>query len=433
LTSDWGFHCELENWEGLFFDSLRHCTAQLVVAAAIPLVEKAIGFFKWLHTGSMPKPVFAVLPGDAEESFLRTVSEVADDFILWPFRKEELHQRLNRLLVGETRDRDFIKDGLSQELGLEQLVGRDPAFLRVIQTLPLIAKSEVPVLITGETGTGKELCARAIHHLSRRRSFPFIAVDCSAIPDHLFENELFGHARGAYTDAHLDQKGLAAMADRGTLFLDEIDSLSAPAQAKLLRFLQERSYKPLGAERYVRVDVNVLAAANRDMELCVREKQFRSDLYFRINVMRLQLPPLRERRSDIEQLARHFLGELQLRHKSLRKSFSVSALAKLALHDWPGNVRELFNVVQRAVVLCEGPHILPSHISLPTSAPNSELSPGTFRQVRAQVIESFERSYVQELLRRHTGNVTRAARDAGKDRRAFGRLIKKYRIDQRHL
>ena len=313
---------------------------------------------------------------------------------------------------------------------LRNLVGDDPAFLRVIAQLPRIALRDMPTLVVGETGTGKELCARAVHHLGKRRDRPFVAVDCGAVPDHLFENELFGHARGAFTDAHRDQRGLVAMAEGGTLFLDEVDALSMATQVKLLRFLQERVYRPLGADRLARADVNVIAATNGDLEACVREKRFRADLYFRLNVLRLHLPPLRQRQRDIPLLARMFLEDAQRPDLRGPRSFSAGALRALCRHAWPGNVRELQNVVRRAVVASGSPQILVGDL-WPPSAPEAASGPAGFREARRTALEGFERRYVEDLLRRHDGNVTRAAREAAKDRRAFGRLIKKYAIEKR--
>jgi DNA-binding NtrC family response regulator len=283
------------------------------------------------------------------------------------------------------------------------------------------------VLITGETGTGKEMCARAIHHLGPRRDRPFIPVDCASIPENLFENELFGHARGAYTHADGNQKGLVALAEGGTLLLDEIDTMPVTVQAKLLRFLQEHSYKPLGAERFARSDVRIIAATNRSIEERLRDGRFRADLYFRLNVLRLELPPLRERRSDIAPLAKHFLSLLAAA-SGTSKSFTPAALHKLWGYEWPGNIRELFNIVQRALVLSTGNQILPCHICLPNVESLEENPAGGFRQARLRNIQTFERHYVEDLLRRNQGNITRAARAANKDRRAFGRLVKKYDI-----
>ena len=431
LMPELSSRCEFAKWDSLPFERLQRCNAQLIVAVAVPPVPEAIGLFKWLREHPIRSSTLAVLSSEVDDETLSNASQSADDFILWPIHKEELRHRLQRML-GTDRKRDELEsahDHLTEIMGMEQLVGRHPAFIRAIQSIPLIAKSDLPVLITGATGTGKELCARAIHLLGKRRSFPFIPVDCGAIPDHLFENELFGHARGAFTDAHAHQKGLAAMAEGGVLFLDEIDALSPGAQAKLLRFLQERTYKPLGGEQFIKAAVNVITATNRDIERCVHEKRFRADLYFRLNALRVELPPLVNRHSDIQLLARHFLRVQCSPTGSIRKSFTAASVRKLESYDWPGNVRELFNVVQRATLFAEGQHILPDHISLPVPDPSDESSDNDFRRQRARAIEVFEKNYVEQMLRKHKGSVTRAALQAGKDRRAFGRLKKKYGLD----
>jgi len=290
------------------------------------------------------------------------------------------------------------------------------------------------VLITGETGTGKEMCARAIHHLSSRRDLPFIAVDCAALPEHLFESEMFGHVRGAFTDAHRDQEGLVALAGDGTLFLDEIDSLPITAQSKLLRLLQEHSYRPVGSTRFISTGARIVATCNQDLERLVQEKKFRSDLFFRLNVLRLQLVPLRQRRSDVALLSRHFLKTLAVEHGTARKNFAPALIQMLMDYDWPGNVRELYNVLQRAVLLCPSTNITLEQITYvpigkmaaSVQLPQSESS--NFREARARAVMAFERSYIEETLRHSGGNVTRAARLAGKDRRVFGRLMKRHHI-----
>lgn len=421
--------CKRIDWDSLALERLSECKAQLILAVAVPLLPQAMALFKWLEENPISTPVVVLLPRDIDDETLSLVSRSAVDFILWPIHKGELRYRLERILGGWTRkdELDSAHEQLTEMLGLEQLVGNHPAFINAIQTIPLIAKGDLPLLITGPTGTGKELCARGVHNLSKRRNLPFIAVDCGAIPDHLFENELFGHVRGAFTDAHSDQKGLAAIANGGTLLLDEIDALSLGAQAKLLRFLQERAYRPLGSEKFVHADVNVIAATNRDIERHVEEKQFRSDLYFRLNVLRIELPPLCERGSDIELLARHFL-RVHCSTQGVRKWFSPAALRKLEAHEWPGNVRELLNVIQRAAVLCEGAYILPAHIPLAIPETVPEPPRAGFHLARSRAIATFEKRYVTSLLTKHNGNVTRAALEAGKDRRAFGRLKKKYNI-----
>ncbi|HEU4795571.1 MAG TPA: sigma-54 dependent transcriptional regulator, partial [Pyrinomonadaceae bacterium] len=385
--------------------------------------------FRSLAQKNSSIPLLAILPEMVDDETLELVSESATDFLLWPFQNGELRHRLERILGEGARRSEFesAHRRLMDELGMEQFVGKHPVFEEAIRSLPLIAKSDLPVLIAGPTGTGKELCARGIHHLSKRRGQPFIAVDCGAIPDHLFENELFGHARGAFTDAHADQKGLISLANGGTLFLDEVDALSLGAQAKLLRFLQERTFRPLGSEKFLQADVNVIAATNRDIEECVRERKFRSDLYFRLNVLRVELPSLTRRPTDIALLARHFL-RTHCSHLGA-KLFTPAALRKLETHDWPGNVRELLNVVQRAAVLSEGAHILPAAISFSARESSFAQSEEDFQEGRSRAIETFEKRYVEDLLHKHRGNVTHAALEAGKDRRAFGRLKKKYSIE----
>jgi len=425
LMPELSSHVELATWDSLTLQKLQERSTQVLVAVAMPSSPEAIGLFKWLREHPIPSPTLAVLANDVDDETLSIVSQSTDDFVLWPTHAAELRHRLQRMVcINHKRDELVAaEDRLTEILGMEQLVGKHPKFICSIKTIPLIAKSDLPVLITGATGTGKELCAHAIHTLSKRRSFPFIPLDGGAIPDHLFENELFGHARGAFTDAHSAQKGLAAMAEGGTLFLDEVDALSPGAQAKLLRFLQERTYKPLGSDQFVKATVNVIAATNRDLERCVQEKLFRADLYFRLNALRLDLPPLVERNSDIPVLARHFLQA-----NSTRKSFTPAALRKLQAYDWPGNVRELFNVVQRAMLFAEGQYILPDHLSVPVPDDPSQNNGDSFRDARARAIEAFEKHYVEKLLEEHNGSVTRAALAAGKDRRAFGRLKKKYAL-----
>jgi two-component system, NtrC family, response regulator GlrR len=430
LLGDQRFRCERFHWRSLPPDRLACGGAHGILAVGTLKTPCTADLFHWLANQAVPLPSLAVLSETADAPLVRAAAAATDDFVLLPIRANEFHERLARLLGRDEQAVEQARERLLRELAMTQLVGRDPAFLDAIQQVPRFARSEVPVLITGETGTGKELCARAIHFLSRRRDHPFIAVDCGALPDHLVENELFGHARGAFTDAHRDQRGLVAIAEGGTLFLDEVDALSLPAQAKLLRFLQERTFRPLGAESFVQSDVHVIAATNRDLEACVRDKQFRPDLYFRLNVLRLHLPLLRERRGDISLLATHALEQHCASTERIARTFSAAALRRLASYDWPGNVRELCNVVKRAVVLCDGAQIQPHHLALPAGEPVPAGAGTSFRQARAGAIAAFERTYVEELLRKHHFNVTRAAIEAGKDRRAFGRLVKKYRIER---
>jgi two-component system response regulator GlrR len=403
--------------------------ADLLLVAAMDHPEPALRFLTRFAEDAQRAPTLAVVGDHAPPALLAAVSEHADDFVVWrPGGGSELCERIRRAL-GDAADRAATSRHLTDSVALARLIGRDPAFVAMVARIPVVAKASGAALIMGETGTGKELCARALHHLSPRRNHPFVPVDCAALPEQLLENELFGHKRGAFTDAHSSQTGLVAMAEGGTLFLDEVDSLSPSAQAKLLRLLEDRSYRPLGGDRFLQADIRVLAATNRDLETLVRQQRFRSDLYFRLNVFQLKLPPLRERRGDIPLLAQHFVNQICAEAGQPRKRLAPAAIERLRQADWPGNAREMLNVLQCAVAFCNGATILVGHLELPEpDAPGDAL--GRFRDARARAVERFERSYIETLLRKHAGNVTRSALEAQKDRRAFGRLIKKYRIDR---
>ncbi len=417
FTGDW----ECGSWDAWTADRLKHLPGCLVLLVGLPDPSRAIELLRKLEREVIRSRLVAILPRELEPAALALVSSVADDFVLFPESAEVIRHRIKRFLVpGEEAQR--ANENLVAALGRANLVGQDPVFLRTAEKIFPSANNDFPALITGETGTGKDMFARAIHFLSRRRGQPFIPVDCAGIPDHLFENELFGHAHGAYTDAHGDQRGLAALADRGTLFLDEIDSLSLTAQAKLLRFLQDHQFKPLGSERFVHSDVRVIAATNRCLEQHVAEKLFRSDLYFRLNVLHLDLPPLCERAQDIPLLAQHFLA--MYLPPGVRKTFTSAAIHRLSAYHWPGNIRELINVIQRAIVFTQGTQINGCDLAIPDAV--APAAYGNFRTERKEVLQNFEQEYVEELMRRNQGNITWAAREAGKERRAFGRLVKKY-------
>ena len=429
LFPEWGLP-RRTTWDAFAPAQARSAKEHLIIAQASAGEERATTFFHWLRRNSLPVPVFAILPADDSALFQAAV-ETVDDFLLSPVRPDELKRRISRFLGPRAQNLAEIQAALAAEIGLEQLVGRDPAFLRVVEQIALFGSNDAPVLLTGETGTGKELCARVTHLLSKRQRGPFIPVDCGAIPDHLFENELFGHARGAFTDARNDQKGLVALAQGGTLFLDEIDSLSLMAQGKVLRLLQEHTYRPLGSEVFKQADVRIIAATNRNLQQRVEQKAFRADLFFRIHVLEIHLPALRERPADIELLSRTFIEEICRACNAPRKVLSPAAARKLGQYDWPGNVRELYNTLQRAVLCSPGAQIAASLIDVNcTSTPSldemNETAPEKFSSAKLRAIQYFERDYVHRMMDKHAGNVTQAAREAGKDRRAFGRLAKKY-------
>jgi DNA-binding NtrC family response regulator len=322
----------------------------------------------------------------------------------------------------------------------EHFVGQAPAFLAAIQRIDQIAQSQANVVISGETGTGKELVARALHYSGPRAEEPFVPVNCGSLPDSLLEDELFGHERGAFTDARSRRDGLIMQANGGTLFLDEVDALSPRAQVALLRVLQDRTVRRLGSEQSHLVDVRFVAASNAPLGSLVHTGGFRSDLYFRLCVLLIDLPPLRAREGDVLLLARHFLD----RYAPDGTSLHLDRSAEMALLrcPWPGNVRELENVIQRAVTFARGPILSAADLGLPAvqapaaapSAPRQaeiEVAVRSFREEKRAAIEAFERDYLLRLMRTHAGNITRAAQAAGKERRDLGRLLKKYRLAAR--
>jgi DNA-binding NtrC family response regulator len=309
------------------------------------------------------------------------------------------------------------------------LVGESVEFLRVLNLLPRLSRSDATVLIRGETGTGKELVARAIHYLSRRRTGPFIAINCGAIPDLLVESELFGHVRGAFTDAKEFRQGVVAQSDGGTLLLDEVDTLSVRSQVTLLRFLQDRQYKPVGATQVLSADVRVVGATNADLEGMVGKGLYRQDLLYRLNVLAIQLPALRERTGDAQMLAEVFVRRLSRQYGVPIKAFDSEAIEFLSKHDWPGNVRELENVVHRAFLLSDGPFLTFADAISKASAretPTRSLTKQRFQDAKAHAITEFERTYLSELLLRARGNISLAARISGKERSRLGKLIRKY-------
>ena len=306
----------------------------------------------------------------------------------------------------------------------EDIVGKSPAMLRLFDILPQVADSDSTVLIQGASGTGKELVAKAIHHLSNRTDQPFVAVNCAALPDTLLESELFGHKAGAFTDAKKDKQGRFQLANRGTLFLDEIGDISPAMQARLLRVLQERTVEPLGSTQPVQLDVRVIAATNKDLFQLVQEGLFREDLYYRIRVVHLTLPSLKDRREDLSLLVDHLVGKFNRIQGKNIAGFSMDAMACLMKHDFPGNVRELENIIEQAFVLCRGElievHHLPQEL-LPEITPSGSLT-------GPMTLEGMERQLLEHTLHRRKGNRSQAAKDLGIHPSTLYRKIKALNI-----
>jgi len=349
----------------------------------------------------------------------------ASDFVLPPIRPSDLVPRVMHLLRPHNSEEELVAH-LKRVAASRQIVGKSPVLMAQLRKLPLYAGCHATVLITGETGTGKELCARAIHYCSRRSGKPFVAVDCGAIPGDLIENELFGHQRGAYTTALTAQPGLLQESDGGSLFLDEIESLPLPMQSKLLRFLQEKEYRPLGSPKARHVDARVIAACNESLEEAVRAGRFRQDLYYRLNVLSLQMPPLRDRREDIPLLARHFLEKYAAEFSRPVRDITEEAVKKLLNHPWPGNARELENIIERAVLVCDVPLVEGHDVELPASAADT---PGISYQARkAMMVTKWELDELKRLLTSNRGNVSALARAEGKDPSAIRALLRKHHL-----
>jgi len=390
-------------------------------------------------------PVIMITAFATIESAVAAVKEGAFDYLPKTFTLDQLQVAVERAL--RQRQLQVENRNLRQQLqatfGLENVIGRSPAMVRVFELVKKAARSEANILVLGESGTGKELIARAIHANSPRASQPFIPVDCASLPEQLLESELFGHEKGAFTGAIKTKPGLIEMAHRGTLFLDEIGEIPLGLQSKLLRAIQERQVRRVGATSFIDVDVRVVSATNRDLRDTVTRGQFREDLYYRVNVIEIALPPLRERAGDVTLLAHAFLKKYG--HGRIG-GFEDDTLAAFEAYGWPGNVRELQNVVERACALADGDLVrrrdLPDYVlareRLRTAAagggaggvdPRLTSTEGlSLTEARERWMTVLEGNYLRELLDRHDGNISAAAKTAGIDRKTFHRLVTKHQI-----
>jgi two-component system response regulator AtoC len=361
----------------------------------------------------------------------------AFDFISKPLNRAELKLRVERAMRDHRSAVDSLRKGIAASAKRrprksDVIIGGGTWVKDLYERISMVAPTDVTVAINGESGTGKELVARTIHALSHRYEGPFVVVNCAAIPENLLEDELFGHVRGSFTDATKDREGLFQSADGGTLFLDEIGEMPLSLQVKLLRVLQSQEFRRIGDDRDTRVDVRLITATNRDLEQGVADGIFRQDLFYRINVFPLTMPPLRERREDIPLLAHHFLLKHRPKVGKRVEGFTQDAMDKLCGYDFPGNVRELENTVHHALVITQGEFIEPGDVRVNAIAatPRSGIDLSRrFRDLKRGVVERFEREYTEEMLRSHAGNIAAAARQAGLDRKNLWSMVKKYEID----
>ncbi len=344
----------------------------------------------------------------------------AHAYLTKPFDGKELMDKIGQALrVNAPGPAPFDGDGAWRR----EIISRSPRMAEVLAEARLVAATDASVLISGDSGTGKELLARAIHQASPRAHKPFIAVNCAAIPEALLESELFGHVKGAFTGAQAQRQGLIPAAQGGTVFLDEIGDMPLALQVKLLRVLQERVVRPVGSNEALAVDVRVLSATHRDLELAMAEGQFRPDLYYRLNVVKLRLPPLSERREDIALLAQHFLQTLAERHRKPVRGFAPDALEALVTAPWPGNARQLYNVVEQVCVLATAALVPLAQVQRALQMPPAEVL--SYQHAK----QRFERDYLNQLLKLTSGHVAEAARLADRNRTEFYRLMQKHGLD----
>ena len=383
------------------------------------------------------RPEFAVVMMTAfgsVEMAVDAMKQGAYDYLTKPFKPAEIRAVLERAMRQKKllEENEYLKRELRDRYSFKELVGSSPPMQELFEKISKVAATASTVLITGESGTGKELVARAIHYHSRRSSRPFMAVDCGALPETLLDSELFGYEKGAFTGAAESRNGLFKAADGGTIFLDEVSSASMQIQMKLLRVLQEREFKRVGGTRPVRVDVRVIAATNVNLEEAVRDQSFREDLYYRLSVIPLRVPPLRNRKEDIPILVQHILGKLEESYGREAKQVSADAMELLLRYSWPGNVRELENAVERAVILSSSPMVQPQDLPEKIAgADGAEVTAGSHPAAPLagplkMLVDEFERSLIARTLERENGNKYRSAKHLGISRQNLQYKIRKF-------
>ncbi len=378
-------------------------------------------------------PVIFITAYGTIEMAVQAMKDGAYSYLTKPVRYEDLSLQVKNAVERHRLSREVrsLRDEVGDRYQFGNIIGRNPRMQEVFQTIRTVADTDATVLIHGESGTGKELIARAIHYNSRRRDKPFVVVSCSALPEALLESELFGHEKGAFTGAIRQRIGRFEMAEGGTVFLDEIGEMSMPVQLKLLRVLQEREIERVGGNQTIKVDVRVISATHRDLQQAMQDRHFRQDLFYRLNVVPIKLPPLRERLDDVPILASHFLKKYCTKNQKQVKTFSREALEALCGYAYPGNVRELENIIERAVIMEKGDSIQRTELGQAAEGRKALAtvmagSPGTFRQMKNDVVEQFEREYLSHLLRIYKGNMSRSSQHAGMNIKNFHEKMAKY-------
>ncbi|MCY2854219.1 two-component system response regulator GlrR [Klebsiella pneumoniae] len=371
--------------------------------------------FSEIQKGHPGMPVIILTAHGSIPDAVAATQQGVFSFLTKPVDKDALYKAIDEALE--------LRSPATDEAWRQAIVTRSPLMLRLLEQAGMVAQSDVSVLINGQSGTGKEIVAQAIHNASPRHDKPFVAINCGALPEQLLESELFGHARGAFTGAVSNREGLFQAAEGGTLFLDEIGDMPVALQVKLLRVLQERKVRPLGSNRDIEINVRIISATHRDLPKAMARGEFREDLFYRLNVVNLKIPPLSERTEDIPLLANHLLRQSADRHKPFVRAFSSDAMKRLMAAKWPGNVRQLVNVIEQCVALTSSPVIGDALVEQALEGENTALP--TFVEARNQ----FELNYLRKLLQITKGNVTHAARMAGRNRTEFYKLLSRHELD----
>jgi DNA-binding NtrC family response regulator len=425
FTQKGGYRVELVDNAPQALKIIKEQSFDIILCDLILKEASGMDILKTSRTYAPGVPVIMISGYGTIESSVQAMREGAFDFIEKPFTSKRLFECIERASHSIKHKNDAPKIN-----GLQGIIYQSKQMAGIINMVKKVAPENMNILITGESGTGKELIARAVHAISKREKHPFIPVNCGALPEQLFESELFGHEKGAFTGAIRTKPGLLEFANEGTFFFDEIGELSLPLQVKLLRMLEERKIRRVGGEKEIDVDIRIIAATNKHLEELIRESKFREDLFYRLNIIHIDIPPLRERRDDILPLAHYLLQELNRKNSKQIIGFSPETEAAMRAYSWPGNTREMQNLISRAYFLTSSSTIEIEDFPLPTLSPsfqiNNKMLNLTFSDAKELVLKKFEIEYLKYHLKQNEGNITKTAEDCGLDRRSIHRIIKKH-------
>ncbi len=415
----------------------KRLEADVVISDLKLPMMSGLEFIRRIRKSNSALPIILMTSEGSVETAVEAIDSGAYDFVLKPLHIPQLMISVQRaLFLNEVQAENHNLKSLFQDdfMGLKGVIGKSSGFKKALELAKRVSSSQANVLISGESGSGKEVISRAVHELGDKKDGPFVAINCSAIPENLLESELFGHAKGAFTGANDKKVGLFEEANKGTLFLDEIGDLSLPLQAKLLRVLQERKVKRIGENQYRDITARIICATHKDLRKEVAEGKFREDLFFRLNVIPIYMPPLRERKEDILPLSEYFLKKFAVMNSVNVKGFSKEAIQKLENHHWKGNVRELENAIERAVVLCNSDfiqvHDFPIEDSFSESSTQPEVTQGVaFEEVKPVTLDELSKKYIQFIFDKNGGAKEQTAKDLGIDRKTLYRKLKEMNLN----